>query len=74
MSRRYRQITVNLPAPLAQEIEEARADALSVDLGLGEAESQDWLQTIIRLGLADVKKYTNDARLVALPTIASNMV
>jgi hypothetical protein len=64
MSRRYRQFILNLPAPLAQEIEEARNDALGVTLGLGEADRQDWFQTIIRLGLADIKKYTNDSRLV----------
>lgn len=64
MSARYRELRIIIPQSLAQEIEEARQDAVGVSLGLGEAESQTWLQLLLKLGLSDAQKFTNSSRLV----------
>jgi hypothetical protein len=66
-NHRYKQLQQNVPMGLYDEIEKARAEAQAQSIQLGEESLDLFVQTLIRLGLADMDKFLDQGRLIVTP-------
>jgi hypothetical protein len=64
MEYRYRQLTLNIPQSLYIQIKKAQGEAREALLGVGEDNEGKFLETLLRLGAADIQKIIGDTKLV----------